>query len=201
MNRVAKQAGGSALVRFGDTVILATATASAQPREGVDFFPLLVDWEERQYSVGRIPGSFFRREGRPSERATLCARLTDRPLRPRFPKGFRNDVQVVVTVFSVDPDCAPEFAGLIGASAALSVSDIPFDGPIGAVIVGRVEGEYVLCPTQEQVARSDFKVTVAASRDAVLMVEAEANEVPEEEIVDAIFRGFEACQDLITFQE
>ncbi|HCW51062.1 MAG TPA: polyribonucleotide nucleotidyltransferase, partial [Clostridiales bacterium] len=113
--KVAGQAGGSALVRFGDTVVLATATASREPREGIDFFPLLVDWEERQYSVGRIPGSFFRREGRPSERAILAARLTDRPLRPRFPKGFRNDVQIVVTVFSVDPDSAPEFAGLIGA--------------------------------------------------------------------------------------
>ncbi len=199
--KVAGQAGGSALVRFGDTVVLATATASREPREGIDFFPLLVDWEERQYSVGRIPGSFFRREGRPSERAILAARLTDRPLRPRFPKGFRNDVQIVVTVFSVDPDSAPEFAGLIGASTALSISDIPFDGPIGAVIVGRVNGEFVLNPTHEQTQTGDLRVIMAASKEAVLMVEAEADQVAEEDIIEAVFFGFEACQQLIRFQE
>ena len=201
MDKVAKQAGGNALVHYGDTVVLATATVSSQPREGIDFFPLLVDWEERQYSVGRIPGSFFRREGRPSEKATLSARLTDRPLRPRFPKGFRNDVQVVVTVFSVDPDCAPEFAGILGASTALATSDMPFDGPIAAVIVGRVDGRFIINPTHDQVAASDLGVTVAASRDAVLMVEAEAKEVPEADIVEAIFFGFEACQELIAFQD
>jgi len=200
VNKVAKQAGGNALVRYGDTVVLVTATAS-EPREGLDFFPLLVDWEERQYSVGRIPGSFFRREGRPSERAILSARLTDRTIRPRFPKGFRNDVQVVVTVFSVDPDNPPEFAGIVGASVALSVSDIPFDGPIAAAIVGRVNGEFVLNPTLEQSEESDLRVIVAASRDAVLMVEAEAEEVPEEDLVDAIFFGFEACQDVVSFEE
>ncbi len=200
-NRVAKQAGGSALVRYGDTVILATATVAGKPREGIDFFPLLVDWEERQYSVGRIPGSFFRREGRPSEKATLSARLTDRPLRPRFPKGFRNDVQVVVTVFSVDPDNPPEFPGLLGASTALSISPAPFDGPIGAVVVGRVDGKLILNPNLDEIARGDLRVTVASSRDAVLMVEAEANQIPEEDITEAIFYGFEACQDLIKFQD
>lgn len=198
---MAKQAGGNALVRYGDTVVLATATASSALREGIDFFPLLVDWEERQYSVGRIPGSFFRREGRPSEKATLSARLTDRPLRPRFPKGLRNDIQVVVTVLSVDPDCAPEFAGILGASTALSTSNVPFDGPIAAVLVGRVDGQLVCNPTHEQTAGSDLRVTVAASRDAVLMVEAEAKEVPEEDLVEAIFFGFEACQDLIALQD
>ncbi len=201
VGKVARQAGGSALVRYGDSVILATATASREPRQGIDFFPLLVDWEERQYSVGRIPGSFFRREGRPSERAILCARLTDRPLRPRFPKGFRNDVQVVVTVFSVDPGSPIEFAGLLGASTALSVSDIPFDGPIGAVVVGRLGGEFVINPGLEQMHESDIRVIVAASRDAVLMVEAEADQVPEEDVTEAIFFAFEACQDLIIFQE
>jgi polyribonucleotide nucleotidyltransferase len=198
---LAKQAGGSALVRYGDTVVLATATASREPRLGIDYFPLLVDWEERQYSVGRIPGSFFRREGRPSERATLSARLTDRPLRPRFPKGFRNDVQVVVTVFSVDQDCAPEFAGILGASTALSVSEIPFDGPLAVALIGRVNGRLVLNPTQEEIPQSDFAVTMAASRDAVLMVEAEAREVSEEDIVEAVFFGFEACQELIVLQD
>jgi len=201
INRVARQAGGSALVHYGDTVVLVTATASKRPREGIDFFPLLVDWEERQYSVGRIPGSFFRREGRPSERAILSARLTDRPLRPRFPKGFRNDVQVVVTVFSVDQDSPMEFAGIVGASTALTVSDIPFDGPIAAAVVGRVDGELIINPTSEQSQAGDLRLIVAASRDAVLMVEAEADQVPEEEMLDAIFAGFEACQEVITFQE
>jgi len=182
-------------------VVLATATVSAEIRQNIDFFPLLVDWEERQYSVGRIPGSFFRREGRPSERATLCARLTDRTLRPRFPKGFRNDVQVVVMVLSVDLDCAPEFAGILGASAALSVSNVPFDGPIAAVIVGRVSGEFVLNPTLEQSQASDIRVIVSASRDAVLMVEAEAKQVSEADLVEAIFFGFDACQDLIKLQD
>lgn len=188
-------------MRYGDTVVLATATASAELRQGIDFFPLLVDWEERQYSVGRIPGSFFRREGRPSERATLSARLTDRTLRPRFPKGFRNDIQVVVTVLSVDQDAAPVFAGILGASTALCTSDILFDGPIAAAIVGRVDGKFVLNPNQAEALKSDLSVTVAASRDAVLMVEAEANQVSEEDIVEAIFFGFDACQDLITLQD
>jgi polyribonucleotide nucleotidyltransferase len=188
-------------VRYGDTVVLATATASAELRQGIDFFPLLVDWEERQYSVGRIPGSFFRREGRPSERATLSARLTDRTLRPRFPKGFRNDIQVVVTVLSVDQDAAPVFAGILGASTALCTSDILFDGPIAAAIVGRVDGKFVLNPNEAEAQKSDLSVTVAASRDAVLMVEAEANQVSEEDIVEAIFFGFDACQDLITLQD
>jgi len=200
ISKVAKQAGGNALVRYGDTVVLVTATVS-DPREGMDFFPLLVDWEERQYSVGRIPGSFFRREGRPSERAILSARLTDRTIRPRFPKGFRNDVQVVVTVFSVDPDNPPEFPGILGASTALCVSDIPFDGPIAGAIVGRVNGEFVLNPNLDQSEASDLRVIVAASRDAVLMVEAEADEVPEEDVVEAVFFGFEACQELIAFQD
>jgi polyribonucleotide nucleotidyltransferase len=201
VGKVARQAGGSALVRYGDCVILATATASRELRQGIDYFPLLVDWEERQYSVGRIPGSFFRREGRPSERAILSARLTDRPLRPRFPKGFRNDVQVVVTVFSVDPEVPVEFAGILGASTALSVSDIPFDGPIAAILVARVEGEFVLNPGLEQSLAGDLRVIVASSRDAVLMVEAEASQVSEEDMTEAIFVAHEACQDIITLQD
>ena len=145
--KMAKQANGAVLVRYGDTVVLVTATASKEPREGVDFFPLTVDYEEKMYAAGKIPGGFIKREGRPSNDATLCARLIDRPIRPLFPKGYRNDVQIVATVLSVEPDNAPELAGMIGASCALSVSDIPFDGPIAGVRVGRVDGAFVINPT------------------------------------------------------
>ena len=199
--RVAGQAAGAVLVRYGDTVVLVTASASEEPREGVDFFPLTVDYEERHYAVGKIPGSFFRREGRPTEKAILSARLTDRPIRPLFPDGFRNDVQVIVTVMSVDFDNAPEICGLVGASAALTISDIPWGGPIGAVVVGLVDGEFVINPTREQEAKSQMHLTVAGTRDAVLMVEAGANQVPEETMLDAIFFGHRELQKLISLQE
>ncbi len=183
--RLARQANGAMLVSYGETVVLVTATVAPEPREGVDFFPLTVDYEERLYAAGRIPGSFFRREGRPSERAILTSRLIDRAIRPLFPKSLRNDVQVVVTVLSVDLDNSPEFCGLVGASAALAVSDIPFDGPLAAVVVGRVDGEFVLNPTLAETGRSDLHLVIAGTGDAVVMVEAGAAEVDEQVIVDA----------------
>ncbi len=200
-DRLARQAGGAVLVRYGDTVVLATATASEEPREGVDFFPLIVDYEERLYAAGRIPGSFFRREGRPSEKAILTARLIDRSLRPLFPKGFRCDVQVVVTVFSVDLDNSPEFCGLLGASTAAAISDAPFDGPVGAVIVGRVDGEFVLNPTLAQYERSDLHLVVAGTADTVVMVEAGADELPEDIMLEAIAFARPVLGRLVEFQQ
>lgn len=199
--KLAKQANGSVLVRYGDTVVLVTATMSSEPREGIDFFPLVVDYEERMYAVGKIPGGWGRREGKPTEMAILSSRMIDRPLRPLFPKGFRNDVQVVATVLSVDKDNAPEIPALIGASAALSISDIPFGGPVGAVHIGRVDGEFVINPTVEQNEKSDIHLTVAGTKDAVMMVEAGADEVPEEEMLDAIMFGHEVIKELVAFQE
>ncbi|MGI5926453.1 MAG: polyribonucleotide nucleotidyltransferase, partial [Thermacetogeniaceae bacterium] len=175
-DKVAKQANGAVLIHYGDTVVLVTATISKEPREGIDFFPLLVDYEERLYAVGKIPGGFIKREGRPTEKAILSARLIDRPIRPLFPQGFRNDVQVVATIMSVDQDCDPSITAMIGASAALSVSDIPFSGPIAGVIVGRIKGEYVINPTVEQEKESDIHLVVAGTDQAVLMVEAAANQ-------------------------
>jgi len=200
-NKVAKQANGAVLVRYGDTVVLVTATVSKEPREGIDFFPLLVDYEERLYAVGKIPGGFIKREGRPTEKAILSARLIDRPIRPLFPQGFRNDVQVVATVLSVDQDCAPDVTAMIGASAALSVSDIPFAGPIGGVIVGRVGGEYVINPTVEQEKDSDIHLVVAGTKNAVLMVEAGANEVTEEVILQGIDFGHQVIKEIVALQE
>jgi polyribonucleotide nucleotidyltransferase len=194
--RLAKQANGSVLVQYGDTSVLATATMS-KPREGIDFFPLLVDYEERMYSVGKIPGGFLRREGRPSEKATLSMRLIDRTLRPLFPDGFRNDVQIVTTVLAVDQNCAPEIAAMIGASAALSISDIPFDGPIAGVIVGLVDGELVINPDQEENAKSILNLVVSGTEDAILMVEAGANEVSEEKVIEAILYGHEEIKRII----
>ena len=187
--RLAKQANGAVFVRYGDTAVLVTATASRLPREGIDFFPLTVDWEERLYAVGKIPGGFPRREGRPTEKGILAARLTDRPIRPLFPEGFRNDVQVVVTAMSVDHDHSPEICGMVGASAALTVSDIPFDGPMGAVEVGRVNGELTINPTAEQQGQSDLKLMLAGTYDNILMIEAGAQMVPEQVVLDAIFFG------------
>ncbi|MBX6376997.1 MAG: polyribonucleotide nucleotidyltransferase, partial [Clostridia bacterium] len=198
---LARQANGSALVSYGDTTVLVTATATPEPRQDADFLPLRVDFEERQYAAGRIPGSFFRREGRPSERAILCARLIDRPLRPLFPAGFHHDVQVVATVLSFDGSNLPELCGLIGASFALSVSDIPFGGPMAGVMVGLLDGRLVLNPTAEQMARSDLELTVAGTRDAILMVEAGANEVPEEQILDALLFAHEEIRRLVAWQE
>ena len=199
--QLAKQANGAVLVRYGDTVVLVTATASSEPREGVDFFPLTVDYEEKMYAAGKIPGGFIKREGRPSSDAILCARLIDRPIRPLFPKGFRNAVQIVATVLSVEQDNAPELAAMIGASCALTVSDIPFMGPIAGVRVGRVDDEFVINPTEEQRKVSTLNLTVAGSHDAVMMVEAGANELPEDVILDAILFGHEEIKRLVEFQQ
>ena len=199
--RYAQQAGGSALVRYGDTVVLVNATASDTPREGVDFFPLTVDFEEKQYAVGKIPGGFIKREGRPTEKATLTCRLIDRPLRPLFDKGMRNDVQVVAQTLSVDPNNPPEFPAMIGSSIALAVSDIPWGGPTGAVVVGRVNGEFVINPDEAQRKVSDLNLTVAGTADAIMMVEAGANELSEDTVLDAILFGHEAIKELVAFQQ
>ncbi|MEW6522151.1 MAG: polyribonucleotide nucleotidyltransferase [Bacillota bacterium] len=201
IGEMARQANGAVLVRYGDTAVLATATASPVPREGVDFFPLTVDVEERLYAVGRIPGSWPRREGRPPEKAILAARLTDRPIRPLFAEGYRNDVHIVLTPFSVDHNASPDIVGMIGASVALGISNIPFEGPIGAVEVGRVNGELVINPDREASAASDLSLVVAGTRDAVLMVEAGAQEVPEHVLIDAITVGHAAIRGLVDFQE
>jgi len=186
IGHVAKQANGAVLLSYGETVVLVTATATQKPRPDVDFFPLRTDYEERQYAAGRIPGSFFRREGRPTERATLSARLIDRPIRPLFPDGYRNDVQVVATVLSFDGENPPDITGMIGASIALSISDIPWAGPTGALMVGLVDGRFVANPIPSDLQRSDLEMAVAGSEDALLMVEAGANEVPEPRIVEAL---------------
>ncbi len=199
--KVAKQAGGSVMVRYGDTTVLVTATVSKQPREGTDFFPLTVDVEERLYAVGRIPGSWGRREGRPPEKAILQARVTDRPIRPLFPKGLRNDVQVVIMPLSIEHDCSPEIAGMIGASAALTTSDIPFNGPMAGVEVGLVDGEFVINPGVKETERSELRLTVAGTKDAVLMVEAGANQVAEDVMVDAIMFGHEVIKKLCELQD
>lgn len=199
--KMAKQANGAVLVRYGDTVVLVAVTASAEPREGVDFFPLTVDYEEKMYAVGKIPGGFIKREGRPGNSAILCARLIDRPIRPLFPKGFRNDVQVIATVLSVEQDNPPDIAAMIGASCALCVSDIPFNGPIAGVRVGRVEGKFVINPTLEQREKSDLNLTIAGSRDAVMMVEAGANELPEDVILESILFGHKEIRRIVDFQE
>lgn len=201
VGQVAKQANGSALVRYGETVVLVTATASKGPREGIDFFPLTVDYEEKQYAVGKIPGGFLRREGRATELATLSARLIDRPIRPLFPKGFRNDVHVVATILSVEKDNAPDVIATIGASVALSISDIPFAGPVAAVVVGMVDGELIINPTVEQTHRSDMHISVAGTSEAIMMVEGEAKEIPEAKIQEAIFFAHEAIKKIVAFQE
>src|SRR6476620_2382930 len=177
--RLAGLAGGSVLVRYGDTVLLCTATGSDEPREGIDFFPLTVDVEERMYAAGKIPGGFIKREGRASEHAILACRLTDRPLRPLFPKGYRNDVQIVITVLSADQENDYDILSIVGASAALSVSDIPFAGPVGAVRVGYIDEQYVVNPTESQLEHSQLDLTIAGTSDAVMMVEAGARELPE----------------------
>ncbi|MBU7005582.1 polyribonucleotide nucleotidyltransferase [Phosphitispora fastidiosa] len=197
--RLAKQASGAALVRYGDTVVLVTATRSEEPREGTDFFPLTVDYEERLYAVGRIPGGFIKREGRPSERAILADRLIDRPIRPLFPKGYRNDVHVVATILSVDQDNPQDVTALTGASAALTLSDIPFQGPIAAVVVGRIDGKFIINPTLAQSEVSEMHITVAGTRDAVTMVEAGAKEVPEDVMLDAIMYGHEEIKKIVEF--
>ncbi|WP_458119129.1 polyribonucleotide nucleotidyltransferase [Paenibacillus sp. Z6-24] len=194
--RLAKQANGAVMVRYGDTAVLCTVTASSEPKD-LDFFPLTVNYEEKLYAVGKIPGGFIKREGRPSEKAILASRLTDRPIRPLFPEGFRNDVQVANYVMSVEQDCEPQIAAMIGTSAALSISDVPFDGPIGGVAVGRVDGEFVVNPTLAQQEVSEMYLVVAGTKDAIMMVEAEANELPEDIMLEAIMFGHNEIRGII----
>ncbi|MFJ8256800.1 polyribonucleotide nucleotidyltransferase [Peribacillus asahii] len=200
IGQLAKQANGAVLVRYGDTAVLSTVTASKEPKN-VDFFPLTVNYEEKLYAVGKIPGGFIKREGRPSERAILASRLIDRPIRPMFPDGFRNDVQCISMVMSVEQDCSSEMAAMFGSSLALSVSDIPFNGPIAGVVVGRIDGQFVVNPTVAQMEQSDIDLTVAGNKDAINMVEAGAKEVPEETMLEAIMFGHEEIKKLIAFQE
>jgi len=197
--KIAQLANGACFVRYGDTVVNVAVTASAKPRDGIDFFPLSVDFEEKLYAVGKIPGSFLKREGRPSDKAILTSRVIDRPIRPLFPKDMRNDVSVVCTVMSVDPDCSPEIAAMVGTSAALSISDIPWKGPISGVSVGYVDGEYVINPTAEQREKSQMAVTVASTDKLIAMIEAGANEVSDEIMYNGIMAGHEANQKIIEF--
>lgn len=201
IGKVAELANGAALIRYGDTVVLVTATASDKPREGVDFFPLSVDYEERLYAVGKIPGGFIRREGKPTEKAILTARVIDRPIRPLFPSDYRNDVSVVATVLSVDQDCSPEIAAMIGSSVALSISDIPFYGPTGSVNVGYVNNKFVINPTAEQREISRLSLTVSSTKDRVMMIEAAADEIEEDLMVEAIFLAHEENQKIVKFIE
>ena len=199
IGKIAEQANGQAVVRYGDTVISCTVCASKEPKQDVDFFPLTCNFEEKLYAVGKIPGGYIKREGRPSERAILCSRLMDRPLRPLFPKGYYHDIVVVATVMSVDPDCETDIMAMIGSSVALAISDIPWDGPTGSVRVGRVDGEFVINPTLAQREESDINLTVAGTKEAIMMVEAGAKEVPEEVMLDAIFFGHEEIKKIVSF--
>ncbi len=199
--KIAELTNGNCIVRYGDTVIMANVTASKEPRQGIDFFPLSVDFEEKLYSVGKIPGGFIKREGKPGEKAVLTSRLIDRPLRPLFPDGFRNDVSVIVTVLSVDQDCSPEIAGMIGSSIALSISDIPFDGPTGAVNIGLINGEFVVNPNSKEREVTDLNLTVSGTKDAIMMVEAGANEISEEKMLDAILFAHEEIKKICDFIE
>ena len=199
VGRVAKQANGAVLMHYGDTTVLCTATASEKPRDGIDFFPLSVEYNERMYAVGKIPGGFNKREGKASENAILTCRVIDRPMRPLFPKDYRNDVTLENLVLSVDQDCAPELTAMLGAAIATTISDIPFDGPIPTTQVGLVDGEFVFNPTAAQRAVSDMALTVASTREKVIMIEAGANEVPEQQMIDAIFAAHELNQKVIAF--
>ncbi|HFM7483738.1 TPA: polyribonucleotide nucleotidyltransferase [Enterococcus faecium] len=200
VGQLAKQANGAVLVRYGDTVVLSAAVASKEAKD-TDFFPLTINYEEKMYAAGKIPGGFIKREGRPSTEATLTARLIDRPIRPMFAEGFRNEVQVTNIVMSVETDCSPAMAAMLGSSLALSISDIPFEGPIAGVEVGRVNGEYVLNPTVEQAEQTDIELTVAGTKQAINMVESGAKEVSEEDMLGALLFGFDAIKELVAFQE
>ena len=199
VNRVAKQANGCAFMHYGDTTVLCTATASDKPRDGIDFFPLSVEYEEKMYAVGKIPGGFNKREGKASENAILTSRVIDRPMRPLFPKDYRNDVTLNNMVMSVDPECRPELVAMIGAVIATSISDIPFDGPCGMTQVGMIDGEFVINPSQEQWKNGDLNLTVASTREKVIMIEAGANEIPEEKMIEAIYKAHEVNQTIIAF--
>ena len=197
--KIAQLANGACLVRYGETVVNVAVTASEKPRDGIDFFPLSVDFEEKLYAVGRIPGSFLKREGRPTEKAILASRVIDRPVRPLFPKDMRNDVSIVATVMSVDPDCSPEITAMIGTSIAISISDIPWNGPISAVSVGLIDGQPVINPTAEQRKVSRMAVTVASTDSRIAMIEAGANMVSDEDMYNGIMAGHEANQAVIEF--
>ena len=199
IGRVAKQANGAALMHYGDTTVLATATASKEPREGIDFFPLSVEYEEKMYAVGKIPGGLNKREGKASEHAILTSRVIDRPMRPLFPKDYRNDVTLVDMVMSVDPECNPEIPAMLGSSIATCISDIPFDGPCATTQVGLIDGEFIINPTLAQKDMSDLQLTVASTRDKVIMIEAGANEVPEAKMIEAIYKAHEVNQEIIKF--
>lgn len=201
IGKVCEKANGQAMIKYGDTVVNVTATASEKPRADIDFFPLSVDFEERMYAAGKIPGGFIRREGRPSEKAILTSRLIDRPIRPLFPKGFYNDVQVVCTAMSIDPDCTPESVAMIGSSIALTISDIPWDGPTASVVIGYIDGNYVVNPTQEQRAVSELHLVVSGTKDAIMMVEAGANEVKESVMLEAILFAHEQIKQIVSFIE
>src|SRR5690625_4424863 len=200
IGELAKQANGSCMVQYGDSSVLSVATASNEPKD-LPFFPLTVNYEERLYAVGKIPGGFIKREGRPSEKAILASRLIDRPIRPLFPEGFRNEVQVISTVMSVDQNCSSEIAAMIGSSIALSISDIPFNGPIAGINVGRVDGEFIINPSIEEQEKSDLDLIVAGTKDAINMVEAGANELEENVILDAIMFAHKEIVRLVEFQE
>ena len=199
IGKVAAQANGAALMRYGDTVVLSTATASEKPREGIDFFPLSVEFEEKMYAVGKIPGGFNKREGKASEHAVLTSRVIDRPMRPLFPKDYRNDVTLNNLVMAVDPDCSPEVTAMLGASVATSISDIPFDGPIAGTRIGLIDGEFIVNPTVDQQLVSDLALTVASTAEKVIMIEAGANEVPEDKMIEAIFKAHEVNKEVIKF--
>lgn len=201
IGRVAAQANGAAFMHYGDTVVLSTATASEEPREGIDFFPLSVEYEEKLYSVGKIPGGFNRREGKASENAILTSRVIDRPMRPLFPKDYRNDVTLNNMVMSVDPDCSPELTAMLGSAIAVAVSDIPFDGPTASTQVGMIDGQFIFNPTSAQKKESDLALTVASTKEKVIMIEAGANEIPEAKMIEAIFAAHEVNQTIIAFIE
>lgn len=201
VGRVAKQANGAAFMHYGETVVLSTATASEKPREGIDFFPLSVEYEEKMYAVGKIPGGFNKREGKASENAVLTSRVIDRPMRPLFPKDYRNDVTLNNLVMSVDPECSPELTAMLGSAIATAISDIPFDGPCATTQVGMIDGEFIINPSQAQMKVSDLKLTVASTKEKVIMIEAGANEIPEDTMIEAIYKAHEVNQQVIAFIE
>ena len=199
VGRVCAQANGAALMHYGDTVVLSTATASKEPREGIDFFPLSVEFEEKMYAVGKIPGGFNKREGKASENAILTSRVIDRPMRPLFPKDYRNDVTLNNMVMAVDPECRPELVAMIGASIATCISDIPFDGPCAMTQVGMIDGEFIINPSQAQWQEGDLQLTVASTKQKVIMIEAGANIIPEDKMIEAIYMAHDINQTIIAF--